>query len=76
MPFLENTLTSTTTPETPGGTLNDVSLTSFAFSPNIALKVFFGRKNRSPFGVTFARQYILSFNLRAYSNNPVFIQIS
>ena len=37
-PLLEKTLTSTIVPETPGGSLSEVSFTSAAFSPKIALK--------------------------------------
>ena len=53
-PRLEKTLTSTTVPETPGGNLSEVSLTSAAFSPKIALSNFSsGVIGDSPFGVTF-----------------------
>ena len=53
IPLLENTLISTTVPLTPGGTLRLVSLTSAAFSPNIALSNFSsGVIGDSPFGVT------------------------
>ena len=53
MPCLLKTLTSTTTPELPGGNFNEVSLTSVAFSPNIDLNSFSsGLEAVSPFGVT------------------------
>ena len=45
--------TSTIVPCSPCGTLNDVSLTSLAFSPKIALKSFSSDVSSvSPFGVT------------------------
>ena len=40
IPLLENILTSTTVPETPGGTFSELSLTSDAFSPKMALNNF------------------------------------
>ena len=40
IPCLLNTLTSTTTPELPGGSFKEVSLTSVAFSPKIDLNSF------------------------------------
>ncbi len=47
------TFTSTTIPPSPWETLNDVSLTSLAFSPNIALKSLSSAVSSvSPFGVT------------------------
>ena len=53
-PLLEKTLTSTIVPDTPGGSLNDVSFTSAAFSPKIALRSFSsGVIGDSPLGVTF-----------------------
>ena len=53
-PLLEKTLTSTIVPDTPGGSLRDVSFTSAAFSPKIALSNFSsGVIGDSPFGVTF-----------------------
>ena len=53
MPLREKTLTSTTVPETPGRSLKEVSRTSAAFSPNIALSNFSsGVAGVSPFGVT------------------------
>ena len=53
IPLLENTLTSTTVPETPGGSFNEVSLTSAAFSPKIARSNFSsGVIGDSPLGVT------------------------
>ena len=52
-PFLEKTLASMTTPSMPGGTRREVSLTSSAFSPNMALRSFSsGESWVSPFGVT------------------------
>ena len=46
--------TSTTVPFVPWGSLNDVSLTSLAFSPKIALNSFSSAGGSvSPFGVTF-----------------------
>ena len=39
-PLLLKTLTSTTVPASPGGTFNEVSLTSVDFSPKIDLKSF------------------------------------
>ena len=49
-----NTFTSTIVPASPCGTLNDVSLTSLAFSPKIALNNLSSAVNSvSPFGVTF-----------------------
>ena len=52
-PLLENTLALITIPWTPGGTFNDVSLTSPALSPNIALSsLSSGDSWVSPFGVT------------------------
>ena len=51
---LVSTRTSTTVPFVPCGSLNDVSLTSLAFSPNIALNNFSSAGGSvSPFGVTF-----------------------
>ena len=53
IPLLEKTLTSTTVPVTPGGSLNEVSFTSAAFSPKIALNNFSsGVIGDSPLGVT------------------------
>jgi hypothetical protein len=50
---LSNIFTSTTVPLSPCGTLNDVSLTSLAFSPNIALSSLSSAVSSvSPFGVT------------------------
>ena len=50
---LVNILTSTIVPASPCGTLNDVSLTSLAFSPKIALNNLSSAVNSvSPFGVT------------------------
>ncbi len=52
-PRRENTRTSTTVPETPGGTRKDVSRTSEAFSPKIARNSFSsGVIGDSPLGVT------------------------
>ena len=53
-PFsFDNTRTSTIVPFAPCGNLNEVSLTSFAFSPNIALNNFSSAGGSvSPFGVT------------------------
>ena len=49
-----NILTSTIVPSSPCGTLNDVSLTSLAFSPNIARSNLSSAESSvSPFGVTF-----------------------
>ena len=49
-----NTFTSTIVPCSPCGTFNDVSLTSLAFSPKIALNNFSSDVSSvSPFGVTF-----------------------
>ena len=54
IPLLEKILTSTTVPETPGGAFKELSLTSEAFSPKIALSNFSsGVIGLSPFGVTF-----------------------
>ena len=54
MPCLLNTLTSTTVPFVPGDNLKELSLTSDAFSPKIALNNFSsGVIGLSPFGVTF-----------------------
>ena len=54
IPYLLNTFTSTTMPLEPGGSLRDVSFTSVAFSPNIALNNFSsGVTGLSPLGVTF-----------------------
>jgi len=51
--FFLRAFTSTTIPEIPGGTLNDVSLTSTALSLNIALNSFSsGVSSVSPLGVT------------------------
>jgi len=51
-PLLEKTLASITIPSTPGGTFNEESFTSPAFSPNIALSSFSsGDSCVSPFGV-------------------------
>jgi len=59
-PLLEKTLASITIPSTPGGTFNEESFTSPAFSPNIALSSFSsGDSCVSPFGVilpTFIRE--------------------
>ena len=53
IPYLLKTFTSTTIPLEPGGSLSDVSFTSVAFSPNIALNNFSsGVTGLSPFGVT------------------------
>ena len=53
MPCLLNTLTSTTVPFVPGDSLKELSLTSDAFSPKIALNNFSsGVIGLSPFGVT------------------------
>ena len=61
-PLLENTLTSTTVPETPGGSLREESLTSAAFSPKIARSNFSsGVVGVSPLGVTFPTK--ISFEL-------------
>ena len=50
---MDNTSTSTTVPFTPCGNLNEVSLTSLAFSPKIALKSFSSAGGSlSPLGVT------------------------
>ncbi len=50
----EKIFTSMTTPSIPGGTFNDESLTSFAFSPKIAVSNFSsGESSVSPFGVIF-----------------------
>ena len=52
IPCLLKTLTSTTVPVTPGGRRSEVSRTSVAFSPNIALSSFSsGVIGLSPFGV-------------------------
>ena len=52
-PSLVNTWTSITVPSCPALTLKEVSLTSDAFSPKIALKSFSsGESCVSPFGVT------------------------
>ena len=54
IPSLVNTCTSIIVPACPEGTLKLVSLTSEAFSPNIALNNFSsGVSCVSPFGVTF-----------------------
>ena len=46
------TFTSITVPSTPGGTLSELSLTSLAFSPKIAVSSFSsGESSVSPFGV-------------------------
>ena len=53
-PSLVKICTSITVPSAPDGTLREVSLTSDAFSPKIALKSFSsGESWVSPFGVTF-----------------------
>jgi hypothetical protein len=53
-PSLVNIWTSITVPSAPEGTLKEVSLTSEAFSPKIALRSFSSGDNWvSPFGVTF-----------------------
>ena len=52
-PRREKTRTSSTVPDTPGGTFSDVSRTSAAFSPKIARNSFSsGVIGVSPFGVT------------------------
>ena len=54
IPCLLNTLTSTTVPPVPEGIFKEVSLTSMAFSPNIALNNFSSDVTLvSPFGVSF-----------------------
>ena len=54
VPRRENTRTSTTVPEKPGGSRLDVSRTSEAFSPKIARRSFSsGVIGDSPFGVIF-----------------------
>ena len=54
IPSLVKTRTSITVPSIPDGTLRDVSLTSDAFSPKIALSNFSSGVNwLSPLGVTF-----------------------
>ncbi len=51
-PFLEKTFASMTTPSMPGGTRREVSFTSSAFSPKMALRSFSsGESWVSPFGV-------------------------
>ena len=53
IPYRLNTFTSTTVPLEPGGSRNDVSFTSVAFSPKIALRSFSsGVTGDSPLGVT------------------------
>ena len=53
IPCLLKTLTSTTIPPLPLGILNEVSVTSIAFSPKIDLKSFSsGPEAESPLGVT------------------------
>ena len=56
------TLTSITVPSIPEGTLSDVSFTSDAFSPNIALNSFSSGDNCvSPLGVTLPTNISLGF---------------
>ena len=60
-PSLVNTWTSMTVPSCPALTLKEVSFTSDAFSPKIALKSFSsGESWVSPFGVTLPTSYRLA----------------
>src|ERR1041385_3664750 len=61
-PLREKILTSTIMPSTPGGTVNDVSFTSPAFSPKMARSSFSsGVSCVSPFGVTFPTKIFPGF---------------
>ncbi len=63
-PRRENTLTLITVPSFPGGTVNEVSRTSPAFSPKIAFKSFSsGERSVSPLGVTLPTSMLPVFTL-------------
>ena len=74
------TCTSMTTPVVPGGTVSEVSLTSAAFSPKIALRRrSSGESSVSPFGVTLPTRMspgLTSAPMRTMPSGPRFLSAS
>ena len=68
--------TSMILPRCPCGTLNEVSLTSRAFSPKIALSSFSSALSSvSPFGVIFPTRMSAGPISALHSNDPLFVEI-
>ena len=65
-----------TVPSTPGGTLSELSFTSLAFSPKIAVSSFSsGESSVSPFGRDLADQDITGLHAGADTNDATLVEV-